>query len=281
MTLSHSHIHQLSSETIGHEFRISVALPNPSRQRLRGIDPGGPFPVLYVLDPDDLFPITAHTARWMSLLDDVPDLIVVGVGYPTDDDLEILRLRHRDYTPTSSLPGNQALEDIFPETRGLFTSGGGPQFLRFLLDEVHPWVVSQFAAHPDQSAIFGHSLGGLFVIQTLLHLPEAFTGYIAGSPSLWWDDFVTFDDEERFASSYSDLPVRLYMGVGSREEEPDFPMVSNVIQLDARFQDRQYQGFEYMAEVLRDETHLSVTPGLLSRGLRFIYGTTESGNGIQ
>ena len=34
----------------------------------------------------------------------------------------------------------------------------------------------------------GDSFGGLFALHTLIHRPEVFSGIIAISPSLWWDD---------------------------------------------------------------------------------------------
>ena len=203
-------------------------------------------------------------------------MIVVGIGYPTDDIVETLRFRHRDYTPTASEGGNEWMRGMFPTMAETFVSGGGPQFLSFVLDELDPWVVARFPADLHSRAIAGHSLGGLFVISTLFDCPDAFNGYIAGSPSLWWDDFVTFEDERRFASSHTGLRARLFMGVGSREESPQFPMVSNVLKLDAIFRERDYQGFQYAAEVFDDEMHLLVMPGLMSRGLRFIYQSMET-----
>jgi predicted alpha/beta superfamily hydrolase len=103
------------------------------------------------------------------------------------------------------------------------------------------------------------------------------TRYIVGSPSIWWDGAVTFEHERAFAERSSDLPARVFMSVGSLEEPgPDAQsaaakMVSNVREMDRILRDRKYAGLELTTHIFDDETHVSVIPATLSRGLRVVF----------
>ena len=65
-------------------------------------------------------------------------------------------------------------------------SGGGEAFMKFIGDELAPHIDSLYPTMPYRMLI-GHSLGGITVINTLLHHTALFRGYIAIDPSMWWD----------------------------------------------------------------------------------------------
>lgn len=58
------------------------------------------------------------------------------------------------------------------------------QMREFLESEVKPIVEGRYRTR-GKGMIFGWSLGGLFVVDTLLHAPDLFDEYVAVSPSLW------------------------------------------------------------------------------------------------
>lgn len=124
------------------------------------------YPVLYVLDGDNFF---ASFQTMMQLLSTdgntaFPQMIIVGI-LNTD--------RTRDLTPTA----NSAMPN----------SGGGEQFTAFMEKELIPYIDSKYPTAPYR-ILFGHSLGGLLVTNTLLHHPRLFNAYIASDPSLFWND---------------------------------------------------------------------------------------------
>lgn len=55
---------------------------------------------------------------------------------------------------------------------------------RYLVEEVKPLVERQYRTE-GRGMLFGWSLGGLFVVHTLLRAPDSFDDYVAVSPSLW------------------------------------------------------------------------------------------------
>ena len=64
-------------------------------------------------------------------------------------------------------------------------SGGSADFLNIILSEIAPWVEQHAQLDANNRAIWGHSYGGLFVLDSLLN-SEYFSHYFAASPSLSW-----------------------------------------------------------------------------------------------
>ena len=262
----------LKSRNVDQEFRLSVALPP-------GYAPDGEerYPVLYLLDGDFSFPLAVSALRGLLLGGEVPRLIIVGIGYPTDSLPDWFVLRTRDYTPTDGEDLGKQMREAFPGLPEQVPGGGAGAFLAFIRDELMPFVHENCRADPEDRVFMGDSLGGLFGLYTLFHQPDTFTRYIVGSPSIWWDGTVTFDYERAFAERSKDLAARVFMSVGSLEEPgPDAQsaaamMVSNVREMDRILRTREYPGLELTTHVFDDETHLSVIPATLSRGLRVVF----------
>ncbi|BBI61027.1 hypothetical protein HSBAA_23330 [Vreelandella sulfidaeris] len=80
------------------------------------------------------------------------------------------------------LPTGNVAENDFQQR----PHGGADRFLSFIEGHLKPEINRRFAINTEQEAIFGHSLGGLFVLHALLTQPSSFDRYIAISPSLWW-----------------------------------------------------------------------------------------------
>jgi predicted alpha/beta superfamily hydrolase len=128
--------------------------------------------ILVVLDGEFFFPLVTAATEFLSERgyggQSIPHCTVVGVVNVDRD---------RDFTPTHA-PDQGRLR--FP------TSGGASAFLRYLLEELLPEIENRFAAEP-QRFLSGWSLGGLFTAHVRATRPDAFAGYLAVSPSLWWD----------------------------------------------------------------------------------------------
>jgi uncharacterized protein len=238
-----------------------------------------------VLDANVCIPIASGIARAMQMLAFglIPPFICVGIGYPTDDFLDVMALRTRDLTPTAGkLPPS-------PIPMDKYGMGGAPALLNALVDEVCPAVEERFRSDREDRCLVGWSFGGLFGLHALFNRPEVFGRYILVSPSIWWNDEAILKDEESYASNHDDLAAKVFACVGEREEAapsrmwPPVPedtagfamtarMVSNLDGLVARLRARRYESLELSHQVFADEHHTSVFPAALTRGLVKLYG---------
>ncbi len=278
VTIPHSEVHTLRSEHVGWDFELWVA------SAVEGVFPlpSGPRPVLYVLDANLFFGTAVEMSRLMhQLYGELPPLLVVGIAYDTDEPAVQAELRARDFTPTadsgfehmrSSMPG--AREPSLPEGQRL---GGAERFLAFLEQEVRPFIESRYEVAEEGSILFGSSLGGLFALYAFLQHPAGFDAYIATSPAIWWGDGVLFEMEEALGDSAEDVEAHLVLAVGSQEESPQIPMlaqfkmVTNVRAMAARLEAREHLSLDLTTLVLEGESHTSVVPVALTRGLRAVY----------
>ena len=136
------------------------------------------YPVMYLLDGGAHFHSASGVVQFMSTGINgniqIPELIIVAI---TNTD------RTRDLTPTHTtlVDGN---EETF-----LKSSGGGNNFLKFLMDELIPHIESDYRTKPFRILV-GHSFGGLFALHTLMEQPGLFQAMIAIDPSTWWDEQI-------------------------------------------------------------------------------------------
>src|SRR3546814_4655171 len=63
-------------------------------------------------------------------------------------------------------------------------TGGADAFLDFIEHDLKPAVAAAAKVDPGRQAIFGHSLGGQFVLYTMITRPQLFDTYLAASPSM-------------------------------------------------------------------------------------------------
>jgi predicted alpha/beta superfamily hydrolase len=151
--------HSGESIVIGHVETIRSAILNEDRDILIYTPPDYDksrmrYPVLYLLDADDHFHSATGIVRHLADNGLIPGLLVVGVRN-TD--------RWRDLTPG----GDENLREEMP------ASGGGERFLRFLKEELAPYIDTRYRTRPYRILI-GHSLGGLMAVYAFLREPTLF-----------------------------------------------------------------------------------------------------------
>lgn len=267
-----THLRSVRSTVLdGKEYQISIALPYGYSES------DETYPVLFVLDANGQFGTVTETVRALGLIEQsIPQVIVVGIGYPVGVYWNAIALRSVDLTPTKDAAWEAdtrvSWPPRFPRPVG---SGGGPEFLRFIDEELIPFVEQEYRASPDDRAIYGFSQGGLFVLYALFHRPSLFQRYIAGSPSLWWDSEVTFRFEEAFSRGNSSLPVRLFLSVGTDERRER--MVEPLRRFVEQLEQRSYDGLDLRVHYFEGETHDSAVPGTISRGLRAVFDPPNRG----
>lgn len=152
-------------------YKVWIGIP-------RKAAPKKGFPVLYMLDGNAAMAYLSENKLATIFAGSPP--ILVAIGYETHLPFDV-KSRALDYTPSGAgaLPPQQA-------TGYMHYPGGGSQAFRaLLLKEIIPWAESIAASDPQQRAIWGHSFGGLFVLDTL-YASCWFKDYFAAAPSLGW-----------------------------------------------------------------------------------------------
>lgn len=274
VTLSHTASYRIASEPVGRTLEVRVAEPVGG---FRGL-PEGPRRVLYVLDGDLFFGMATELTRLMhQLYGELPPLLVVGIGYGTGDPALQGELRARDFTfsadpgmeaMATSLPG--APEPTLPEGERL---GGGEAFLRFLTEELPPFLAARYDVASEGSVLFGSSLGGLFASWALLRQAAGIDHYIIASPALWWNGGELLAAEPQHRGS-RERESRVFLGVGAGEEDERIPMLAQfrLVTNTRAFGDAlaEHPDISVTTQVFEGESHTSVVAPVLTRGLRTI-----------
>lgn len=267
ITIPDTELQTLSSTYVDQEFKIFIALP----RNYHGHHSSKVYPVLYVLDANGMFSMVTETIRMLQIYHEAPDLLIVGIGYPVSDFVETLGLRNRDLTPTAI---DRLREPMAKISKALdipvqyYDAGGAKSFLQFINKELQPFVHETYRADATDQILFGDSLGGLFALYTLFHRPTTFNRYIIGSPGIAWDDNVTFTYEANYAAQNTDLPAKVFMSAGALEQQD---MITNLQTMARRLEERGYNNLDLWTYLFDNETHLSVIPATISRGIREVF----------
>jgi len=269
VTLPDTEVRLLKSSIVNDTYGLHISLP------ITYVNSERTYPVVYLTDGNGLFPLVRCISEGLSGGLEIPRLIIVGIGYDTDDAREWGRLRERDLLPTDASATDAARRQEFTKTG--IRRGQAGSFLRFIREELKPFINSNYRTNPEDSTYIGNSYGGLFGLYVLFHHPDTFNRYVIGSPAIHHDNKVALVYESNYAANHNDLPVRMFMAVGAREEmddhliDPSFQFVTNVKVLAKRLQKRRYPGLQLTTHVFEDETHFSVIPATFSRGLRVVF----------
>ncbi|KAL2827952.1 Alpha/Beta hydrolase protein [Aspergillus cavernicola] len=174
---------------------------------------------IYLVDGNAMF-LTATEAlrRRQSHRPHETATIVVAIGYPLTDSVFSPR-RCFDLTPPCDHYTPPDGPDGRPKPEG---HGGADLFLTFIKDVVQPFITSKLFPQVSfsQTALFGHSYGGLFVLHSLFSRPSSFDVYLAASPSIWWNNCFILSEVARFCDGSEHLSPSLRLSFGSREQYP-------------------------------------------------------------
>lgn len=109
----------------------------------------------------------------------------------------------RDFTPWEAEP-------VWP---GEPFSGGGEDYLKFLTDTALPYLEERFGAPtgPENCALLGYSLGGLFALWALTKT-EKFGAGASLSGSLWYPQFLKY-----LENCPPKRDTAIYLSLGDRE----------------------------------------------------------------
>lgn len=251
----------LRSSAGGREYRISVAMPAAS-------PPPDGFPVIYLLDANSVFGTMVEAMRVQGGRPEKTGgapAVIVGIGYRTD--APFAASRYYDFT----LPADDSELPVRPNGSPWPEHGGAESFLAFIEDELKPAVESEYPIDRSRRTLFGHSLGGLFVLHTLFTKPSAFRTYVAGSPSIHWNKAQLRREEEQFHSLLEREPfdAALMVAAGELENTHKSGMNRNAKELAERLSVLADRGLRVEFKEFEGEGHISVLPVLVNRAIRF------------
>jgi predicted alpha/beta superfamily hydrolase len=148
-------------------------------------------------------------------------------------------------------------------------TGGADKFLGYIKDELIPYIDQHYPSNGDNT-IWGHSLGGLFVVYAMLKAPDAFKSYIAVDPSLWWDNHYVPKLAGAALPALANKKLTLF--IGGRQGPPLQDMGIDTMETILRKQ--APPGLTWTMVPYADETHSSVRFKTTFDGLHFTYAGT-------
>jgi predicted alpha/beta superfamily hydrolase len=257
-----SAVHEVPSAA-GRRYQVWVDLPPSYAQSDK------PLPVVFVLDPQWAFP-TVRSIRTLvgQRGRNIEDFILVGLTY--DQDTPGQEGQRRDYTPTDPRlkPGARPGQYTAPNY------GEAEAYRQYIETAVFPLIAAHYRADMARKVLIGHSYGALFGFHVLFTRPEMFSGYVFGSPSLWFDQQLMFQREEAWARTRREIPARIHMVTGAYETigpQPRYNSVNDLVgdmqRMERVLGSRGYRSLKVTSEVAVGEDHLTVFPDVVTRGL--------------
>ena len=183
ISLPDTQLRPIRSVVMGDDYVLHVGLP-PSYP----VDSDKKYPVLYFVDANTGSAMTIQTYRTLAMLQEAPDMILVGIGYPTESIQEWADRRSRE----------------------LVAAARGRDLTQALLEEIIPFMETEYRVL-DERAYAGYSRGALFGLYVMLHATDAFGTYVLGAPAglkVNWnqdtpgtDEGTIFDQEAAYAAA--------------------------------------------------------------------------------
>lgn len=208
------------------------------------------YPVIYVLDGKYHFAIVAAAAKLLYGYLKIPECIVVGISTNNRD---------RDYTPP--------LVNGFSKPDAISASGGANTYLEHLEKELLPFIDKHYRTQPYR-IIIGHSLGGLFVIHTLVTQPLLFQAYINIEGSLWFNDGYDGNALINYLKTHPDYKGNLMWVMEKMDTSFWFPITHT---LHDYLQNQSPKNLNYkFIEIENDQHETLIYPGVYA-ALRELY----------
>ncbi len=182
------------SKILGEQRKVWIHIPN--RHRGNEDTGKGRYPVIYLLDGDANFNNIVSITEFMSNAGLCPPMIVVGVLHPA---------RMRDLTIGTD-----------KETPSIV--GNGEKFMLYVEKELIPYIESNYST-ASYKIFIGHSVGGLTVVNTLIHHPNLFNSYVSLDGALWWNNQQIVTEAKMFLANENYKGKTLFMALANRMEK--------------------------------------------------------------
>jgi predicted alpha/beta superfamily hydrolase len=231
--------HRIVYKPLDQTYYVYVRLPNE-------YDPKKQYPTIYLLDGGYTFPMLASYYQYLKFSEEVPEMIVVGISYGTDE-REAGNQRSRDFTALS-------------KEREYW--GGAGKFSDFFRSTLFPLVEKTYGSDPNKRIVFGQSLGGQYALYAAQAETGLFWGHIASNPAL-------HRNLEYFLKTQpvKEKRVRLYVSSGSNDEPAFFKPAQDWVK---HWSQQTVPEWSLKTEILEGQTHFSAAPEAFRRGLVWI-----------
>lgn len=247
VALRGTEVRSIASSLVEQEFKLHIYIPSGYADSKRV------FPAVYLTDSDAYFGFFRSMMGNLQFGNLVPEVVVVGIAYE-EDTRSYLMKRERDMLPAA--------------VEGHPHSGHAGAFLRFMAEELFPFVESRYRVDPRDRTIVGMSAGATFAAYVLFTAPELFQRYIIVSPYFVYGQEVVLELEEAYAADHSSLPARLYTAMGALE--PDYAR-GPWNTLVERIRERDYTDLRLKQELLDGLSHMDVVFTACVNGLKEIF----------
>ena len=223
-----------------HTYHIYVKSPETPKEGVK-------YPVVYVIDGGITFPLLASYSHYLQLAEDIPEVIVVGISYGSSD-WQQGNKRGTDFTAPS-------------EEREFW--GGAEKFSEMLRAELFPMIEKQTPADPDKRVIFGQSLGGQFVIYSMMFQPDMFYGHIASNPALHRN--VTF---------FQQTPVsgKARQNIFIARAKNDAPVFVEAFDVWLEYWNDRGYPWQMKEMWFEGHNHFSIAPNAYRQGMMYLFG---------
>lgn len=244
---NHTELRILHSDLVDDDFFLYIKLPGEYENSSKT------YPVIYLLDGDIAFTMAWSTVRYLQYGKDLPDVIIVGIGYGSLLSSNEQNMRERDYT--------------ISKLERFEVSGGGQKFLDFLKTDLIPYVDSEFRTNPKSRILNGYSLGGLLTLNIYLTENNLFSGYIAGSPYISSDIEFLKETLKNNAEIIKNSNNKLFISYGELEEQSQYrnpidQIVTKMYELNI---------MEIKKHVFENGSHFTCPSEAMVYGLKYIF----------
>lgn len=248
-------VHSLKSTVNQKSYELYIKLPKSYSNSNK------PYPILILTDSDYAFPLVTSITRRLN----VEEFITVGISYSKEDKPTVSRTR--DYTPTYS-PN----EPRGHSKEARLASGKADNFISFIKNDIFPFLEENYRIDNSKKVFAGHSFGGLLASYILVTTPNLFEYYLAGSPSLWYDNHCLNGFEDVYYKSHKSMKANVFLCIGKEEEKLKPNMVAEMLAFEKRLLSRNYLGLNIQSTVISDEDHQTVYPSFITKGIIYAFG---------
>ena len=185
---------KVRAKEIDRDFHVYTMRPDSYES-----SPDRSYPTIYILDGGALMPLLGGYYRYLRLAEEIDEAIIVAISYGASD-FAGGNFRSTDFTAPST-------------EREWY--GGAERFRNFLENELMPSIEDEYRSDATRRIVFGHSLGGQFVLFTAQTKPELFWGHIASNPAL-------HRNLEYFLDTVPDeqADTKLFVGSATNDDPP-------------------------------------------------------------
>jgi uncharacterized protein len=178
----------IASKILSEQRKVWIHIPNSNTGKEH-------YPVIYLLDGDANFNDLVSITEFMSNAGLCSPMMVVGILHPD---------RMKDLTFGTD-----------KETSGI--TGNGEKFISYIEKELIPYIESNYPT-ASYKIFIGHSVGGLTVVNTLLHHPNLFDAYVSLDGALWWNDQQIVKEGKTILANTNFKKKILFMALANRME---------------------------------------------------------------